>query len=112
MSCSNKLIIRGLLNYDELHAMKKVPPSVTTKLSHLSKTLLIINLIFLISDFSLFVVYGSLLALICSWLMVANIVSIRYKINTLYKDRVITGYFRCAFIPFSVARDAKRYYQQ
>ncbi|PTB31077.1 hypothetical protein [Photobacterium phosphoreum] len=92
--------------------MKKVPPSVTTKLSHLSKTLLIINLIFLISDFSLFVVYGSLLALICSWLMVANIVSIRYKINTLYKDRVITGYFRCAFIPFSVARDAKRYYQQ
>lgn len=91
--------------------MKKASPSVTTKLSLLSKTLLIINLIFLISDFSLFILYGSILALICSWLMMANIVSIRYKINTLYKSHIIIGYLRCAFIPFSVVRDAKRHYQ-
>ncbi|KJG08358.1 hypothetical protein C0Z01_02895 [Photobacterium kishitanii] len=89
--------------------MKKVSPHVMAKLSNLSKTLLIINLIFLISDFSLFILYGSMLALICSWLMLANIVSIRYQIKTLYKDNVIAGYLRCAFIPFSVARDAKRF---
>lgn len=91
--------------------MKKVSPSVTAKLSTLSKALLIINLIFLISDFSLFILYGSMLALICGWFMMANIVSIKYKINTLYKDHVVVGYLRCAFIPFSVVRDAKRYYQ-
>lgn len=91
--------------------MKKRTPSVTTKLSHLSKTLLIVNSIFLISDFSLFVLYGSILALLCSWLMLANIVSIRYKINTLYKGHIVIGYLRWAFIPFSVIRDAKRFYQ-
>ncbi|SMY35196.1 hypothetical protein PAND9192_01864 [Photobacterium andalusiense] len=91
--------------------MKKISPSVSAKLSTLSKALLIINLIFLISDFSLFILYGSLLALLCSWFMMANIVSIKYKINTLYKGHIVVGYLRCAFIPFSVVRDAKQYYQ-
>ncbi|SMY16483.1 hypothetical protein [Photobacterium aquimaris] len=91
--------------------MKKVSSAVTAKLSTLSKALLIINLIFLISDFSLFILYGSMLALLCSWVMMANIMSIKYKINMLYKDHVVIGYLRCAFIPFSVVRDAKQYYQ-
>ncbi|MEC6830842.1 hypothetical protein VXS06_03605 [Photobacterium toruni] len=92
--------------------MTKVSLSRTPKLSNLSKALLIINLIFLISDFSFFIFYGSVIALIFSWFMVANIISIRYKINTLYSGHIISGYLRCAFIPFSVMRDAKQYYQK
>ncbi|SMY34541.1 hypothetical protein PMAL9190_01720 [Photobacterium malacitanum] len=110
MPYRNRFIINDYLSNDKFYSMKKVSPSVTAKLSTLSKTLLIINLFLLISDFSFFILYGSMLALIFSWFMMANIVSIKYKINTLYKDHVVVGYLRCAFIPFSVVRDAKQYY--